>query len=277
MADALKRPTDPYDPAWVEYARQNPGLRRSLSAGDPADPPAGDPPVGDPPAGDPPATPDFAAFVPESFKGEDGNWDTAGFRASYDDLASFKAQADERTAALPDSAEGYVFEIPDDHQFPEGFDPASLNTKDAEGNEISFDVKSMVQADDPDIPALQAVMKEYGADPAMMGKLASIMANREIRSITEGMKKAEEETKKLGPEAKSRFASVERTLGARLPAAQVTAVMDGIVSADGLRAIETLLLRSGAPVPPTGGKEDWSEKKPLDRLLAGLNQRKRSA
>lgn len=225
-----------------------------------------------------PKGPDLSAFVPEEFKGEDGAWDTAGFRAKFDDLAASKAMLDERAAALPKEAKDYAFAVPEDHVFPEGFDPATMATKDENGNDVEFDVNSMIQADDPDIPLLQEVMKEFGADPAMMGKLASIMANREIRTINEGIAKAAEETAKLGPDAKSRFGNVERTLKAKLPDTQVTAIMDGIVSADGLRGIETLLKGTTAPgAPPASKSQDWSEKSPMDRVMSGLQQRNKSA
>lgn len=267
MAERLKRPIDPYDPAWVEYARQNPGLRRSLSAADPTD--GGD--------GGDGAVVDYTGVLPDNFKGEDGKWDTEGFRANYDELASFKAQADERVAALPKEASGYVFAIPEGHVLPEGFNPESLKTKDENGNDIEFDINSMIDAKDPDLPLLQEAMLKHGADPALMGDLASILANRELRSVLDGMKVAEEETAKLGPNANSRFATVKRTLDARLEPQQVTAVMDSITSADALRGIETLLKKGGGPVPPSNGEKDWSEMSPRDRLVAGLKERKKSA
>jgi hypothetical protein len=257
MDNRLKKPTNPYDPAWVAYAQQNPGLRRSLSAAD-----AGD--------GD---ELDLGTFVPESFKGEDDKWDTAGFRASFDELTSFKAQADERIAALPQEAGGYAFEIPESHAFPEGFDPETMKTKDADGNDVEFDVKSMIQTDDPDLPLLQAAMLKHGADPALMGDVASILANRELRGVMDGMKEAEAETQKLGPEAKARFSTVERSLNSRMPAGHVKALMDGVISADGLRGLETLLKKAGPPVTSAGDKQDYSEMKPVDRVMAGIKER----
>ncbi|WP_120636028.1 hypothetical protein [Ruegeria sp. EL01] len=269
MNDKLKRPIDPYDPAWAEYARQNPGLRRSLSAADAGD--GGD--GGD--GGD--TEIDYSGILPDTFKGEDGKWDTDGFKANYDELASFKAQADERTEAMPKEASGYAFEIPEGHAFPEGFDPETMKTKDEDGNDVEFDVKSMIDADDPDLPALQAAMLKHGADPALMGDIASILANRELRSVMDAMNTADEETAKLGPDASSRFSTVKRTLDARLEPKQVTAIMDSVTSADGLRGIEALLKKAGPPITPSNTKQDWSEMNTTDRLVSGLKGRTKSA
>ncbi len=264
MAERLNRPSDPYDPAWVEYARQNPGLRRSLSAADPDDGGEG---------GDI----DYSGVIPDSFKGEDGKWDTEGFKANYDELASFKSQADERTEALPKEASGYAFALPEDHALPEGFDPETMKTKDEDGNDIEFDINKMIDAEDPDLPLLQEAMLKHGADPALMGDLASILANRELRSVMKAMTVAEEETAKLGPNSKSRFSTVERSLNSRIPAAQVKAVMDSITTADALRGIEALLKKPGNTTTAADTTKDWSEMSPRDRLIGGLKERKKSA
>lgn len=262
MDNRLKKPTDPYSPSWPAYARQNPGLRRSLSAADAADADAAD-------GGDGGGV-DLSTFMPESFKGEDDKWDTAGFRASFDELTSFKAQADERTAGLPKEASEYAFIIPEGHAFPEGFDPETMKTKDGDGNDVEFDVNSMIDQADPDLPLLQAALLKNGADPSLMGDVASILANRELRGVMDGMKAAEAETAKLGPDAKARFATVERSLNARLKPAETKAIMDGVISADGMRGLEALLKKSGPPVPNAGGK-DFSEMTPFDRILSGID------
>ncbi len=267
MANLLQKPTDPYDPAWVEYARQNPGLRRSLSAADAGD--GGD-------GGDGGDAIDLSTFVPEQFKDKDGSFKTADFRADYDALSSFKAQADEAAAALPKEAKDYAFAIPEGHQFPEGFDAELFKTVDENGNEVAFDPNAMIQADDPDLPLLQAAMHEHKADPALMGKIASILANRELRGVMDGMAKAEEEKGKLGTpaQAKARFDTIQRSLSAKLPANQVKEIMDGVVSADGLRGLEALLKTSTPPVSQGDTMKDFSDMKPIDRLMAGLSGRK---
>lgn len=171
MAKRLQKPNDPYDPAWVEYARQNPGLRRSLSAADAADDDIDDDAGG--------SGFDLGSFVPENFKGEDGSFDTAGFRASYDDLVTFKSQADEAKSALPQSPEEYEATLPEDFQLLEGFDPKSMAHVDDDGNEVEFDPASMIDKDDPDMKLLQGILHEAGASKDVMAKLMGVVVNRE--------------------------------------------------------------------------------------------------
>ena len=78
---------------------------------------------------------DLGSFVPESFKGEDGSYDTTKFRAQFDELSSFKSQEDERRAALPKEASAYAWALPEGHAFPEGFDVEAMKTK---ANELNF-------------------------------------------------------------------------------------------------------------------------------------------
>lgn len=263
MSERLKRPTDPYDPAWVEYAKQNPGLRRSLSAADPdADPDPAPSPV------------DFSTFVPDTFKGEDGTYDVAKFRSSYDELAAFKGQEDDRKSQLPKEAGEYAFALPEDHAWPEGFDPTKFTTKDEQGNEVQFDVSKLIDAEDPDIPLLQSVLHEIGAPKEAMGKIASIVANREMRAYMQAMETAEAEKKALGPQADARIKTVEHALKAKMPAEQASAIIDNITSADTLRGIEALLKGSTSSPSPAPQKKDFSEMSRVDRIAAGLQERK---
>jgi len=262
----LEKPTDPYSPDWVEYAHQNPGLRRSLSAADPED---------------------LSTFVPESFKGEDGTYDLDGFRTAFDEGVSFKAQADEAAEALPKDADGYVFAVGEEHILPEGFDPEVLRQpvlnedgtpkmgEDGQPEMKDFDVNDMVSADDPDLPLLQAALLKHGANPALMGDIAGIMANREISTITKAVKIASEQKAALGPNGQSRIDTVKRSIASKLPDAQTKAVMDSITSADALKGIETILKTSKSPpAAALDHKIDNSTASINERISAGLKARK---
>jgi hypothetical protein len=217
---------------------------------------------------------DLGAFVPETFKAEDGNFDVAGFRAKYDELASFKATYDESRAALPKSADEYAFAIPEDHVWPEGFDPAKLSTVDESGNVVEFNPSALLDPKDPDVAAVQAMLHELGAPAGAMSKLASVMINREVRQVMEAQAVAEAEKAKLGPEAKSRIDTIARTLNASMEAPLAKAVLDSVTSADALRGLEKLIKKAGvAPAALPAGKPDYSGLKPMDRVLAGLKQR----
>lgn len=273
MANRIAKPTNPYDPLWVQYAQENPGLRRSLSSADVADDDAGG---GDDGAADD-VTPDYTSHLPEQFN-TDGKADFEGFRASYDELSSFKSQADEAASALPEDPSGYAFTLPEGHVLPEGFDVEALKTVDDEGNEIEFDPANMIKADDPDVLALQTILHEQKVSPEVMGKLAGLMVNRELRQLTGAVEVAKEEKAKLGPDnGKARISTITRVLESRLPKEQVKALLDGATTADGIRGLETLVKKANIqPSSLPGGKVDHSELKPLDRVLLGNKSRTRA-
>lgn len=220
---------------------------------------------------------DLSTFVPEGYKGEDGTFDTAKFRADFDDLSAFKGQEDDRLAQLPTEAAGYAFSIAEDHALPEGFDPKTLATKDADGNDVEFDVASMIDADDPDIPLIQEALLEAKAPAGLMEKIAGIFVNREIRQTMNAATTRDDEKKALGPSADARIATVTRALEARMPKEQVKAVLDGVTSADSLRGLEQLLKGASKPVSKAPAQIDMTEMSPRERIAAGLEQRKRSA
>ena len=272
MEHKLQRPSNPYDPLWVEYARQNPGLRRSLSAADAGDSGGGD-------GGSEPI--DFSNVLPDSYKGDDGAWNTDGFRADYDALVSFKAQADERTAEIPETADAYKWALGEDHQFPEGFDAKDFATKDADGKDVDFDPNAMLDAEDASVKALQELMHQVHkgevSPVAAMSKMAGMMINRDIKAMMDLKAEAADQTKALGPEGQSRIDTVDRSLKAMLPEKEAAAVADSITSADALRGMEKLLQKQGgANKPPAGKGVDYASMTPRQRLQAGLAARKQA-
>lgn len=219
---------------------------------------------------------DLGTFMPETFKGQDGKWDTAGFRAKYDEAVAFQAREADRLAQLPKEPKDYAFALSQDHKFPEGFDPKLMVTKDAQGNDVAFDPSKLIDANDPDIPLVQSVLKEIGAPADAAAKIAGIFANRELRGIMKANAFAQEQIAALGPQAKERIATVERAANGLMPAAQAKAFVDSITSADGLRAAEALIAKSKPPVAQAPGGKDFSSMSPQERVLAGLQQRKRA-
>lgn len=217
---------------------------------------------------------DLSTFVPESFKGEDGAYDTAKFRASYDELAAYKGQDEDRRSLLPKEPGEYAFALPEGHAWPEGFDPAKFTTKDEQGNEVQFDPAKFIDATDPDIPLLQSLLHEIGAPKDAIGKIASIVANREMRGVLDAMKAAETEKAALGPQGTARIATVEHALKAKMPAAQAAALMQGITTADALRGFEALLAGSKSPTAPAPQVTDFSSMSTFEQLVAGLKQQK---
>ena len=231
---------------------------------------------------------DPLAFVPEDFKGDDGTYDTKGFREKYDEAVSFRAQHEEATAALPKDADGYAWAIPEGHVLPEGFDPEVLRQPvlnkdgspkigaDGKPEMKDFDISEMIKADDPDLPLLKSAMHKHGAKPELMGEIASILANRELKNVLSQVEKHGAEMKALGPEGKSRIQTVTRTISAMLPPAQASALMDSITSADALRGIEAVIAKSKVPpaAAPGVGKIDNATASIKERLAAGLAARR---
>lgn len=217
---------------------------------------------------------DLGAFVPDTFKGEDGTFDTAGFRAKYDELAAFSATEAERKSALPQDASGYAFALSEDHQWPEGFDPEKLKMTDADGNEVAFDASKLIDAEDPDIPLVQAALHEAGAPPELASKIAGIFANRALRDVLKAAETKETETKALGPDAQPRIDTIKRVLAGKVPAAQANALLDGLTSADAVRGMEALIKAAKIPPAPQGtNKTDHSELSPIERVMLGNRAR----
>lgn len=235
------------------------------------------------PGSDPtPATPDLS-FIPDTFKDEDGGYKIDDYKAHVDGLVSFKAQADEATAALPKSADEYAWALPEDYAFLEGFDPSAHKIpvlddkgepKMENGVPVTRDITGadLLSADDPDIPLLQAALHEAGAPADLTGKLASIMVNRELRGMIEAGETADAEKKALGPDAQSRMDTVERSLKARLPAAQADAIFQDITSADALRGVEALLKVNTAPPSPAPGGKDLDGMSAKELIAMGMRE-----
>lgn len=219
----------------------------------------------------------FSTFVPDTFKGEDGKYDVAKFRTSYDELAAFKGQEDDRKATLPQEPGEYAFALPEDHAWPEGFDPAKLTTKDEQGNEVQFDVSKLIDAEDPDIPLIQSVLHEIGAPKEAMGKIASIVANREMRAVLQAMETAGTEKAALGPQADARIKTVEHALKAKMPAEQAKALLDGITTADALRGYEALLKGAKTSPSPAPHQIDNASASIDDRIMAGIAMRNKKS
>lgn len=216
---------------------------------------------------------DLSTFVPEQFKGEDGAFDTAKFRADYDEAAAIRSREAERVAAMPKSPEEIAFGLPEDHKWPEGFDPEKMSTKDEQGREVKFDPSKLIDEKDPDIPALQAILHKGGDPREMMKAIAGVVANREIRAMMEADKAAAAEIKALGPDGQARIATVMRTIEGALPAQQAKALVDSITSADALRAVEGILKEFKTTPTPAPKGLDTSKMSTVDMITAGLQAR----
>ncbi len=216
---------------------------------------------------------DLGTLISDDFKQDDGTWDTDGYKAHVDGLAAFKAQADEAKAGLPEGPEGYEFGLPEDFALPEGFNAEALSHVDDNGNKVEFDAASMINADDPDIPALQGILHDLAQGNLShtdgMKKLAGMVVNRELRGVMEARAEAAKQIEALGPQAKARIDTMTRTLNASLPKEQADAMADAMTSADVLRGLETLMKKAGSTTTPAPQSKNWGELSIDERLMSG--------
>lgn len=225
------------------------------------------------------------SFVPEQFKAQDGTPDPTAFRTAFDELATFKAQADEAAAALPQSAEDYAFAVPEGFEFPQGFNPAvfQMPVMGEDGKQVmengvaktrDMEPGDLINPDDPDLGDLKAIMHKHGAKPELLGELAGLLAKRELRGMVQAHDDAQAQRTALGANAQSRIDTVKRAISARLPADQATALMNDLTSADGVRAMEAILKTSTAPVSPAPGtKPDLDNMSARDLITLGMQSR----
>lgn len=225
------------------------------------------------------------SFIPDDFKGEDGAYKVDEFKAHLEGLTAFKADADAAQEAMPKSAADYAFSVPEDHKFLDGFDPSAFKQpvlgedgqpvmgEDGQPKMRDMTAADMIKADDPDLPLLQEAMLKHGAKPDLMGEIASIMANREIRGLMDAGKFAAEQKKMLGPNGQTRIDTVSRSLKAMLPGSEAKALLDSISDADALRGFESLLKKS--TIPPTPSQQtgfDMENASPKELIAEGMRR-----
>lgn len=219
--------------------------------------------------------PDFDAFkadisaanaarsaIPEDFH-KDGALDLDAFKSTFAELKEFKTTSDERRAALPQTAEDYVWRVPEGYELPEGFQLP-------EGTELA----ALANQEDEDLPALRDIMTKHELPQEVLDDLSRIMVGREIRSLMKASETAAAETEALGPDGRARVANIKTAISAKMPEPLAKAVLDGITSADALRGFEKLLGSKSFTTTQPGNQPDPSTMSARERIAAGLQQRK---
>jgi hypothetical protein len=112
--------------------------------------------------------------------------DPTAFRASYDELAAFKASQDVRRSTLPPSAADYKAELPTDFKVPDG---------------VTFSFNG----NDPLLAQAQAVAHEAGLSQAQFSKLLAIYAGGQVSSAQQIQTARNAEVAKLGATGPSRI------------------------------------------------------------------------
>lgn len=211
--------------------------------GEPAGGPAPEPAVADeseggaPPAASSDAAPDFS-WVPDGYKGENGDVDFDRFGTEVQELLADKARRDETAALVPEDGE-YEFALPDEIDYGELDLPAGYN--------VSIDTED--EAFQPLFGELGGLLKDLNAPADTAGKVMSLLAKYEAARSSKAFGATKADFEKLGGNdamRQARLKSIETKLKGRVPDEKhVNALMDLTYSYDGVRALETLLAPGG--------------------------------
>ena len=196
----------------------------------------------DPQPEDAPSTPDYS-WVPETFR-QDDQPDTEGFVARYDELEAAEAVRAEAAARVPEAPDGYVLDLPEDMDYGDLELPEEFAFQLDEAEDMA-----------PVIGELQGFLHKHGLPPEAAQEALRILARYEATKFSRGYAAARADFDALGPTASSRVATVTRSLESLLPPDQVKAIKDATGTANGLRAVETLLSKQSmrsAPPQPSG-------------------------
>jgi len=179
------------------------------------------------------ATPEDYSWVPEAHMGEDGKPDFQGLRTAYDDANATLAAM---TEGRPESAADYQIAL------DEAFDYGEIQPPEW----FKFEIDN----ENPIVGELQTFLHENGL-PAEAGTTAAgIMARYEARRAAQYAADRETEMKALGPQGQARIDKIIRAAETRISnKAQRDALLNSMVSADAIRAMEALI-NGGAPTRP---------------------------
>lgn len=194
-----------------------------------------------------PTAPDYS-FLPEAYRGDDGP-DVDGFKTHYDDLIAEKAIRDEAMAGVPEDAKGYEFAAPTevdygDLDLPEGF-----------AIELRPEDPTMA----PLFEELGGMLHDLKAPAEATGKFMQMLAKYEAAKYAPMHAAGKAEMEALGTAAEARITKVNHAIDTRLSADEATALKAATTTANGVRALEKLLLgkQMQAPTPtPAEGEAD---------------------
>ena len=169
--------------------------------------------------------------MPESFA------DPAAFRASYDELAAFRAADTVRRSTLPPSPNDYKAELPADFKIPDG-------------------IKYEFNAADPLLAQAQAVAHEAGLSQEQFSKLLGLYAGGQVSSQQQIATARNAEVQKLGATGPARIDALTTFFRAYLGEADGNAMMARAFTAADVQRLEKLVSKvtgqGGAPFRGSG-------------------------
>lgn len=168
---------------------------------------------------------------------------------SYGELATFKAQEDERLKGLP-KAEDYKMDgtLPHGFMVPHGFEP-KINEKD------------------PHIAPLREFAAKHHLSQDQVSAIIGLDLQAQVKDQLAADEALQAEMMALGANGKARIAAVERGLAAHLDETDFNAVRPFIDSAVALSAMEKILARLPEPQMRTNGTT--TRERPADVFYGG--------
>jgi len=159
--------------------------------------------------------------------------------ASYKELrGKLSGKADAMKAEILAGLREGVPEKPDGYELtvPEGVVPAGFEAQ-------------LPSGDDPLVAETRAVLHELGAKPEQFQRLVGALIKSQVAALPD----IAAEREKMGDGAADRIAAVDSWLAKTLDEPGYRAVASGMVTADGIMAMEKLMKLAGATPGVTGG------------------------
>lgn len=145
----------------------------------------------------------------------------------FNDLRAFKAQDDLRRAAVPAKADEYKLALPQTFELPKGVDGKPV--------EFKFD------ENDPRLGPVRELAHKLGMDQTGFSQLLAINAQYELGQVQQITAARAAEQSKLGANGPARVDAVSTFLKAKLGSDQGGAIMDRLVLASDVEAMENLV------------------------------------
>ncbi len=192
------------------------------------------------PAETPAAGPDLS-WIGEDYRGEGGALDVDRFRTDYQNLLAEDTRRREAVADVPEDGE-YDFSAPAD------LDLSSFALPEGMTIELMKDDEAMK----PLFGDLGAFLKENNLPRSAGQQVAGLLTKYEAAKFSQAHKAATAEFATLGPNDAARDARVQRVaraLETRLPEGQAKFLQSMCHSAEGVKALEALVMAPGSHAP----------------------------
>ncbi|MEM7428445.1 MAG: hypothetical protein AAF441_20325 [Pseudomonadota bacterium] len=198
----------------------------------------------------------------DPFWSDDNGVNFEALLGEFGQLKEFKAEADIKASGLPESADAYKLEIPEDLDLPEG-----------------AEVK--IAEDDPLLLAARGWAHEAGLSQEAFSGLTDVYVRAKAAEAKHLHESLAEQRALLGENVRARVDAVTTALSSRIGKELAAEINPMLVTANQVKAFEALLRSTKSPSPPPrteqedAGIEGWGTMSP-DEKLAAAHKRARN-